>query len=360
MKRFSFILILAFLPLLSAKAADPFAMGRLFVSPSMKANYGRTIGVGMNFTIAPVRMAQKKLLNEFKKNNPDDYQLMLEVAQYVDPSDIEGMTTKELKTELKSIPQLSGDQKSAIDNVPDDTNKDIATGLVKIMKNPDTAVSFSMEPFVELHFDSMDVIAIVPIAGFDGDTLDFAMGNIGVDLRFGHHFGKGVVGGLSYGVQLWAPTGTEKANALGLANLMWSTRYFHEYMTTAPYLILGLDLPVVTLQASCLYNAMVAVRDTPDFGDVHFLQYGGAISVDLFIMTLVAEITGLTGIRNAPAYNSLVLTGGLRFTTSVLDLGLAAQVPLVQESGSSFASFSSVSFGNPSDFNMILTGSFGF
>jgi len=357
MKRLPFFLILMFLVPMDGHAAGPFSKGRLFVSPSMKTDLGRFVGVGMTFTVAPVRMAQKTLLDQFEKDHPKDYETMLEVAQYVDAEDLSG---SDPKAQLMAIPQLSPEQKSAIEDLPiDDSDSQLVLDVVNIMKNPSTAVTFSMEPFVELHFDAMDLTFTVPIAGFDGHSVDFAMGNVGIDMRFGHHFGTGIVGGLSYGVQVWAPTGTGKANALGLANLMWSTRYFHEYVTAAPYLILGLELPMLTIQASCLYNAMFGVRDSPDFDQVQYIQYGGAVSLDLFVLTLVAEISGLSGIQNAQAYNSLVSTVGLRFTSSVLDLGLAGQFPIIQESGSSFASFSSVSFGNPSDFNVMLTGSIG-
>jgi hypothetical protein len=361
MKRISLIGLLALLMAADAMAADPFVGGRLFVNPSMKAQLGRTIGIGMTFTIAPIKMVQKKVLDTFRKENGEEYQVMLEAAQYVDPSDIKGKSLADVKTELKNIPQLTPEQKAAIDGIElPINNADVIADLVEIMQNPTTAVTFSMEPFVEFHFDVMDLTVVLPLAGFDSDETDFAMGNVGVDARFGHTFGDTLAAGISYGVQVWAPTGTEKANALGLANLMWSPRYFHEYLTAAPYVVLGIEFPMVTVQASCMYNAMIGVRGEPDFGDVHYLQYGGALSVDLFILTLVAELTGLHNISNAPAYSSLVFTGGLRFTSSVLDLGLAAQIPILQESGSNFASFSNVSFGSPSDFNMVLTGSFGF
>ena len=361
MKRILLVGLLALLVTADVMAADPFVGGQLFVNPSMKAQLERTIGVGMTFTIAPIKMAEKKLLEAFRSNNAEEYEVMLEVAQYVDPSDIKGLNADQLKKELKNIPQLTPEQKAAIDGVPiDNTNTALAADLIEIMQNPTTAVTFSMEPFVEFHFDTMDLTVVLPLAGFDSEQLDFAMGNVGVDARFGHTFGDAIAGGISYGVQVWAPTGTEKANALGLANLMWSPRYFHEYFTASPYVVLGIEFPLVTVQASCMYNAMIGVRGEPDFGDVHYLQYGGALSVDLFVLTLVAEMTGLYNISNALAYNSLVFTGGIRFTSSVLDLGLAAQIPILQESGSSFASFSDVSFGSPSDFNMVLTGSFGF
>ena len=113
------------------------------------------------------------------------------------------------------------------------------------MLEPETAITFSLEPFAEFHLDFMDIVLTVPLAGFVEDSTEFAMGNIGVDLKFGDSWGESFALGLTGGLQFWAPTATERANALGLANLQWSPRYFHEYTTVAPYLVMGGDLKYI-------------------------------------------------------------------------------------------------------------------
>jgi hypothetical protein len=236
----------------------------------------------------------------------------------------------------------------------------MAAGLLEIMTEPQTMITFSFEPFLELRFDTVDFYFIAPLAGFSGDDTSFAMGNLGVDMRLGHSFGKGVAFGLSYGLQAWAPTATQSANALGLANLLWAPRYFSEYTTVAPYLVLGLDASIVTVQANLNYTHMFAVKGDPDFDQVQYLQYGLSTAVTVIPALIIsAELSGLKDISNAPAFNTLFLTTGLRLISDVIEVGLAAQIPLIQENPSQFASFSNLSFGGPSNFNMIMSATIG-
>lgn len=344
-----------------AAFADEFAGSRLFVNQGVRQKVDRMFGVGLNVSIAPVKAVQKKALDEFKKSDPATYGAVVEGAKYVKPEDIEGLNARALKDKLKALPQLSAEQKTQIEKLPvTDSDTAMVADLIRIIQDPEKATTFSFEPFAELHFEWIDLTLTVPLAGFAADETDFALGNIGVGLRSGVTFGAGVHGGISYGVDLWAPSGTGKANALGLANLLWSPRYFHEYFTVAPWLAAGVDLWVVTLQANVAYDAMIAARDEPFFDEVHFLHYGASLSITAIpFVILSAELSGLADVKNAPAYDSLYLTSGLRFSSSFIDIGLGFQVPLKQGSSSDFATFSDVSFGSPSDFNVILSATLG-
>jgi hypothetical protein len=312
-----------------------------------------------------VKAAQKTLVSEFRANYQEESAILLEAAQYVDPDDIRGLSVSQLKERLKAVPTLDSDQLAQVDEAftqlgVSDDDTELVADMLEIMTEPETAITFSLEPYASFHFDLVDLYLTIPLAGFADDETEFAVGNIGVDTRFGHVFGDTVAGGISYGVQLWLPSATEQANALGLANLYWSPRYFHEYMTVSPYLVLGADFAAVTLQANVAYNVMMGVKGEPDFDQVQFLQYGASVAVTAIpYIILSAELSGLASIENAPAYDSLFITAGLRVAASVLDVGVGFQVPLIQADSSEFASFSNVSFGEPSTFNTIISATIG-
>ena len=339
-----------------------FTGSRLFVNQSMHYDVGRTFGVGLNFTIAPVKAAQKKLVDEFKKSDPVTYGAMLEAAQYVNPDDIKGLDPEQFKQQLLSVATLDPEQRAAIESADvSGYPTDMVADVLEIMQNPDTTITFSLEPYAEFHLGPVDLSVVIPLAGFAGDETKFTIGNIGLDTRIGGSWGKGVAAGITGGVSFWAPTATEAANALGLANLMWSPRYFSQYTTVAPYFVAGADLMFVTIQASVAYNAMIGVKGEPDHDLVQFLQYGGSLAVTAIPYIVISvELSGLADISNAPAYSALLLTPGLRFSSSFVDIGLAFQVPLVQKGSSEFAGFSNLSFGSPSSFNVIASATFGF
>ncbi len=362
LKMGSYGLLTCMLVLPHTAGAQAFSGSRLFVNQSMRYDVGRTFGIGMNFTIAPVKAAQKKLVDQLKKQDPQTYSVLLEAAQYVSPDDIRGLDAKGIKDKLKSVPTLSEEERATIDAVPiDDSDTALAADLLEIMTDPDTTITFSLEPYAEFHFGIVDLAIIVPIAGFAGDETEFAIGNLGVDVKLGHSWGQSMAVGLSYGLTFWAPTATEAANALGLANLLWSPRYFSEYTTIAPYFLLGADLYAVTLQASVAYNGMFAVKGEPDFDDVQFLQYGFSLAVTAIpYIVLSVELSGMADVSNAAAYdNTLFLTSGIRVSTSIVDIGLGFQVPLLQGDSEKFAPFSNLSFGGPSTFNTIISATFG-
>jgi hypothetical protein len=331
----------------------------------MRHDVGRTFGVGVNFTIAPVKAAAKKAIQEYKTQYPGESEAVLQAAQYVPASELEALrdNPEGVRQRLAAVPVLTADEQQQIDAAfaQYGSNASYVADLLLIMQEPETAITFSLEPFAEFHFDFMDIVVTVPLAGFVEDSTEFAMGNIGVDLKFGDSWGDTLAFGISGGLQFWAPTATSRANALGLANLQWSPRYFHEYTTVTPYLVLGGDLKYVQIQGSLSYNIMERVKGTPDYDRVHFLQWGASLAVTAIpYIVLSTELSGLVNTINAQAYDNLVVTAGIRAVVSFMDLGLGFQVPLVQQDGADFASLNSVNFGSPSEYNVIFSAAFGF
>lgn len=356
-------MVVGLLTALDASAAEPFTGSRLFVNHSMKHDVGRTFGIGINVSVAPVKAAQQKLVEEFSKQ--PNAEVILEAAQYVDPDEIRNLSASELRETLKNAADFTDAEKAEIDAAfsgISDGDTQLVADLIEIMQDKDTAIAFSLEPYFELHLDVMDLFFYVPLAGFvEENSTDFALGNMGVDFRFGESWGESVQGGISGGLQLWAPTGSGKAGALGLANLLWSPKYFHQFLTVGPYVVAGGDFRFVQIQAHVAYNMMFGVRDNPIHDNVHYLHWGASFAITAIpFIVISSEISGLANAWNAPAYDGVFLTAGLRVVASFLDIGIAAQVPLVQKDSSDFGGVSGVTFGSPSDYNILLTMAFGF
>lgn len=352
----------------SDEPLNTFKGAQLFLNQSMKFDVGRTFGVGLNFTIAPVTAAKKTLIRKLNDQFPEETEVVRNAMQHIPPEALDTITSKQgLLDEIKSRAPLSAEDSAKLDQAfekfPEQELNTVKEVLKEITDNPDTTVTYSLEPYFSLYFDFMDIRILLPMAGFvgEGDTNEFAFGNIGAELKFGHHFGDPFAFGISYGVNYWVPTATEKANALGLANLLWAPKYLHEYTTIQPFVVLGADLMFVQIQASLAYTQMFAVKGEPDYDQVGYLQYGASVAVTAIpYIVISAELTGLHGVTNAAAYNSLVITSGLRVTASIVNIGLAFQVPLVQSEPSDLASLSDLEFGGPSTFNALLTLEVGF
>lgn len=336
---------------------------RLFLNQTMRQDIDRTFGVGLVFGIAPVKAAEKALVNEFEKAYPAESKAVMEAAKFVKVEDLQGLNAAGLKQKLSAVPQLTADQKAAIQNLPiSDSDTAMTAQLVRIMQDPVRTITYTIEPFAEFRFKWIDLVLSVPLAGFGGNGENkFALGNIGIDLKSGISWGKGIRGGLSYGLTTWLPTGTDGSNALGMANLYWSPKYLHEYLTTTLYLAAGIDLMYVLLQANVAYNGMFGVRDSPVDSSIHFIQFGAGLSITAIpYIILSAELSGMKNFKDNAAFDLLFITAGLRFSSTYVDVGLAAQFPLTKKDPSAYGAVSNLQFGSPSDFNILLTAAFGF
>jgi len=340
-----------------------FKKSRLFVNQETEQDSGRTFGFGLDFSIAPVRAAEQKAVQSFLDSyeGSDD---VLAAAQYIDAEEIRSLSVEDVRAKLKEVPEITDEAREGIDQAFEAVGGDTAlvADLIEIMQSGETAVTFSLEPYFELDFDYVDFRLSVPLAGFSSDAdTDFAFGNIGLDVRGGGAFGDTLAFSITGGLEYWIPSATSRANAVALSNLVASPRFFHEYTTMIPYLVLAADLKFVQLQASLAYDIMLAVKGSPIHDNIQFLHWGTSLSITAIpYVAISCEITGLVPTVNAKSVDSIFATTGLRFAASWMDLGLAFQIPLTDEPSSDAASVTGVSFGHPASFNAFVTAVFGF
>lgn len=372
MKKITLLIVIF---MVSSSYADPFSNNDLFVGKSVKLT-GGSISAGVEFQIAPVKALLKSQINniidEGCKGAPDpnlcksQVDTILDSSKYVPDSVIDDARNNPelLKQELLKSEYLSDQQKAEVQKI-DFTNSEVSKSvsmLADTILDKEKAVTFAFEPFCELNLDLLAVAARLPLAGFyiGGDT-EFAMGNLMLDAKFGHiwDLSLGSVG-LSYGASFYFPTGSSRANSLALSNIFLAPKYYHEYLTIVPFLVAGLDLQFVIIQAEAEFFNMIGVRGSPLSDYPAFLKYGGGLSIGLIpTLMIVGEINGLTNIKDASPMSAVYLTGGLKFNFAVVKVGVAVQVPLAQKGRDAYASFGGLDFGSPSNINFIVNASLG-
>ncbi len=240
-----------------------------------------------------------------------------------------------------------------VDEVPAE-DRESTLGLARKLSSGE-ASSFLLEPRLEVNLKYVYLSTSLPMALYKlDDRTDFNLGNLGVDVRFGKVWDLAVGGvALSGGVHTFLPTGTEEADAMGLTNLFYGPKFFHRYLTTAGYVVAGLDIPFVTFQASAEVVPMFPVRDATGMDTVLFGKYGLGVTVlPNFLVSLIAELNGLYPIMNADAYNALFVAGGLQFKIWVMKLSAAVQFPLVEPDKEDLGAIGGVDVGTLAKFNI--------
>lgn len=194
-------------------------------------------------------------------------------------------------------------------------------------------VNLLMEPWLEYNSKWIAVGLGIPftLRIQDGDTTAH-MANVNLDLRSGGVWGDSVAFGLTGGLAVYLPTGTPSVDPSARADLFRAPKYMHQYLSLAPYLVLGLDLAQWwELQAHLELVTQHAVRGSPAVGSAQYLKYGvGTVLLPRLFINIIAEINGVHPIRNAGGMEAVFVGGGLQFRFWVVKLAVAAQGPVHQ------------------------------
>ncbi len=364
--------VLAGLPAPQAQAR-PFKNGELFLGRSIKPSADdEFFSFGAKFSIAPVRAIiksqVKKQLAEVAKENPEAAALQ-EHLKDVDTEQLRALANsgqlENFKAEFKKQlaangGQLSPEQQAAIDAIDASDLKTVAD-VIDIMNDPDDTLTFALEPWVAFNFKYLRIMANVAIAGFSNENLDMPslqLGNLGLELSTGLSHGSSTMSfGWTVGVRGYAPTGTEDSNILALSNITAAPRFFHEYATVSPFVVLGLDLAFLQWSIHGEYVHMLAVRKgDADLNDMAYVQAGTGILATLKWVGLSVELDGLFNVSNATAMGGTwMLTTGLRGYVGPVNLGAGVQIPLAQPgSDDAYYDMGGVSTGSPANFNFLV------
>lgn len=363
-----------------AWARRPFTDTDLFTGHSIRqSSKDRKIAAGMNIHTAPVPFIGRKALQGFVGGMSLTYpeaSTMGDVLQQVDAGAVEALAKAgnadgakaKIKADLAAAKVTPTDaQLKAIDGINSSNLPDVEkiAAFVDATDSPNnTALVFGFEPWFEYNFGSYDLTAALPVGVFvSDDGNDFALGNLGLDFRYGSRWSPGAAGaylpvsiGWTGGVNLYLPTGTSAANRVALSNPLAFPKYLHEYATIQPYAIFGVEAAFVSLLLRVEYSHMQALRGSPTFDKVGYLGWGASLIGRIVIFDLVAELDGLKELYDAPAMNDIYLTLGGRLNVGPVRMGLGARMPITQHDASANQQSLGVGMANVASVNILLQG----
>jgi hypothetical protein len=218
--------------------------------------------------------------------------------------------------------------------VPEDQRED-AVALAKQLSQDDP-MTFILEPYLTLNFDAVAVTASLPLAAYQfTNKTEINVGNFVLDAKFGKIVDLAVINaGYSYGASVYLPTGSKEADPLAKMNLFYSPKYLHQYMTIAPYGVVGIDTFLATLQAHVEFVGMMPVRDSKGVDSVMYAKYGvGAIVLADFLFSAMAEINGLYPLNDAAdkgGFDAIYGSAAAQINLSIIKATFGAMVPLVK------------------------------
>jgi len=320
-----------------ARGAEPFSNAEQFTGPSVKPGHERrSWELGVRLELAPIRSAvRQRLAGVFAERNLDELRVHL---PGIDPRIIEGGSGAEMTRALMEIPTLDADQRRSIREAlvegPPEENLRFVRGihdLAPLLRDGERSTSYSLAPFARYDLGLADLRLELPIVGFAvSGRSDFALGNVNLDVRFGHHWGDWTAFGLTWGLAVYLPSASARAATMALWDPLDAPRFSRHYMTLAPYVALGIDLfDAIALQFHGELVGAFGVRDRPPTEAGFALGWGAAVLFDVHDAFAVSfELDGAHDLADAADFDASHATFGLRGDISGLRLGAAVELPL--------------------------------
>jgi hypothetical protein len=358
-------------------SADPFSGTELLVGRSVKPSTGaERFTAGLTFQFAPMNVllsSQKDTIvnagidaacngdpvcTQAAKDNSDAALGIVGGLSDDEWSKIEAAAgdPAALDAELASagVPEeqrkVVGDYAAA---VPADKRKE-ALALSRQLAGQDVT-SIAVEPSFALNFDLVSFTLRAPLALFmaDGEN-SWNLGNVNLDTRFGHIWGDVAAFGISYGLTTYFPTGSQDANSMGMANMFDAPKYFREYLSAAPYLAMGFDVPILSLQWHGELVNQFGVRENPVYTHVMYGKYGaGFVLLSGWPVSIIGEVNGLAPLKNADGYNAVFGLGALQLKLLWLTAALGVQAPLLQPDKKDMGTIGGMDVGEMASYTII-------
>lgn len=330
--------------------AEPFESAGLFLGRAMKPpKKEKTFTAGIRAGVAPLDFAlgatRDRLIDEgIAKACGENRTCRTETEAALNK--IEGLSDEQwarvesvaadnnaLKRELMSLGFSAEESDRIVEYVSKNagTTEERKNVINLARKVADAKANILLSPFTEVNLDLLMVSAEIPLVltVFE-DKTEAALANINLETRFGHYFDLGLLNlGVSYGLHLYAPTGGTASNAAAYVFLQHAPKYLKSYLSAAPYVVLGLEVPFLTFQTYGEFVTMHKVRSGSGPSSRQYAHYGaGIILFPKFILSLTGELSGLASINNAEDFDALFGLGGLRLSFLFLRAGLAVQAQI--------------------------------
>jgi hypothetical protein len=389
MKRVAFLIVLLGMVLpITPASADVFGGSELLVGRSVKPPLGATrFQVGLDLQFAPLNMllsSQKdKIIESGLKEgcaNAPDPAVCLETAKgnadtaFTAMSEVSDEDWEKVNQNLGDMNQLKATLTDAglpaedadavvgyVETVPEEDRK----GAIALSRQlgSESATTVMAEPYLMLNFKLMSFSIHLPLAIYLlENSTEYNFGNIMLDSKIGYVTDAGFVGfALTGGLSIYLPTGTEEADVLGLSNLFYGPKFFHEYMTLAPYGVIGFDTTIFSAQAHAELVNQLPVRGDSGDENVIYGKYGaGLVVFPRFLISFIGEINGVAPISNADAYNAIFGSFGAQLKLIWLKASVAGMIPISKPAQEDLGSLGGVSLGDVADFTLLGRLAFSF
>jgi hypothetical protein len=345
----------------------PFQGSQLMVGRNVKMpKKSRKFEIGLNLNVAPLNVVANRARDEIVTQTVDQMCAStpdpVACKAQVEPMVTEVMTTLESVSpeQWDTIRAAAGGDAAALDKALEDAGITDAGARAQVagyvteyageagtaeqrMQAVDavravstsSAISLMFEPYFAMNFKYLELAFYFPFAVQieDGAGTKIEMANVSLDAKSGWDwtFGKVVSLGIAGGIQLYFPTGTAGIERSTNSDIFASPKFMRQYMTWAPYLVLGMDLAqFVQLQGHLEFVSMHGVRGAPALSTIQYLKYGGGLIIlPKFLFSILVEFNGCYGLNNAANFDAVFLTGGFQFKIAFFKLSLAVQLPLV-------------------------------
>jgi hypothetical protein len=362
MKRLAFSLV-AFLMLLSTAAvAGPFEGSELLIGRSMKQpTKSQFFALGLDVQVSPLAAAMATQRDSLLGKAVD-----AQCDGAVDPALCKATAKANTEIALDALGELSdaewetinaslsdpdgalvanlnaagitgADQTAVVDfvkAVPADQRED-AVAVAKELAQDDP-MTFILEPYLTLNFDAVAVTASLPLAAYQFESkTEINVGNFVLDAKFGKIVDLAIINaGYSYGASIYLPTGSKEADPLAKMNLFYSPKYLHQYLTVAPYGVVGIDTLLASLQAHVELVGMMPMRDADGVDSVMYAKYGvGAIALPDFLFSAMVEVNGLFPLNDAAdkgGFDAIYGSAAGQINLSIIKATFGAMIPLVK------------------------------
>lgn len=379
--------VLALLLVSAPSLAAPFEGSALLVGHSMKQTVSdRTVEIGLNLEFAPLNVvlasqrdqALKTAVSKVCSKSPDPTckqssqayvnQALDALARMSDGDflDVQSVAADPVALDqaLREAGITDASTRASVLKLANSLpagERDETLGLARELGNSD-AVNLLFEPYVMLNFRPVALTLSIPftLAVLRSST-SFSLGNVNIDAKGGTVWDLGGVWvGVTGGLGLYLPTGTRDVSASALANFLLAPKYTPQYLSFAPYAVVGLDFGFVQWQGSLELMSQHGVRNDPAENAIQYLRYGtGIVFLPTFVVSVIAELNGLAPIYHADIYKALFFAGGLRLQAGPVKASAAVQLPVYRKY-TTLGTFGGVDFGELSGFSVLGRVAVGF
>jgi hypothetical protein len=322
------------------------------------------IQIGVRAQGAPMRALAKQAIDSAVDDNPGAAEVVdyLRQMEPISDEELALLNANEIKQQLLALPGLTTEQEAQIQEHVTPSNEAHLKNVIKVLQDKEEAIVFGLRPFAMLNFPGVRATVEVPVAGFflENETA-FALGNANLELAFAHSMSDDspINMGLGYGLHVYAPTGTERSNALAFQNLLDAPAYLHEYLTPAVFMNFGIQMPLLNLAFHGEIIPMIAKRGNPRHDLMISGGYGLALMLDLEILKVQTELAGRISIKDAEALESLYFLAGASFDLVFMELDLAFVMPMLSLDATSTGALPSADVGSATDYTFMARLGFG-